>query len=179
MIPSVSKAGTCIPHPTPTQTERAVAESAIRDGVFVVKEICVISVRNEFSTNNVYDCEHYVFKPPDKYIDALIMRESQDQFGYKHGILWDYGASPYELFEQKLKSWVQNSHYFYVLGAQKQKWLETLIENAVPVIDMEQMRFYSPDNVEDFAKVRCPIREFHSKRRQFACAFQNAQQLKH
>ncbi|KAH0563775.1 hypothetical protein KQX54_006277 [Cotesia glomerata] len=132
----------------------------IPDGVFVVKEICVIQVHNESLTYNVYDCEHYVFRPPDKYINALIMRENQDQDGNKYGILWDYGASPYEFFEQKLKAWVQNARYFYVLGSQKHK-------------------FHSPDNVEDFAKVRCPIREFYSKRRRFACAFQNAQQLKH
>ncbi|KAH0558782.1 hypothetical protein KQX54_000556 [Cotesia glomerata] len=150
-----------------------------RHGVFVVKEICVIQVRNESLTYNVYDCEHYVFRPPEKYINALIMRENQDQDGNKHGILWDYGASPYEFFEQKLKVWVQNARYFYVLGSQKYKWLEHLIDNAVPIIDIEHMRFYSPDNVEDFAKVRCPIREFHSKKGGFACAFQNAQHLKH
>ncbi|KAH0537918.1 hypothetical protein KQX54_001718 [Cotesia glomerata] len=133
----------------------------VPDGEFVIKEVCVTSIGNQVSVNNVQECEHYVCQPPSKYINAMIMHENVDHYGKKHGILWDYGKVKYAIFEKKLKKWIKDARYFYVLGSEKQKWLTDLINDTVPLTDLKKMDPVDIACFDDLFLLRFSKRQIH------------------
>ncbi|CAD6216078.1 GSCOCG00011274001-RA-CDS [Cotesia congregata] len=145
------------------------------DGSFIVKELAVISLSDEvdfLSTAAVA-----TFEPPAEYTNEFMVLETKDFLLRSHGIRWDEGSFFHNELEEVLRETLKHKTYVYVLGEEKKHWLEKEINFSAEVIDLSKMRFIN--HLKDFDPIQpCLLRKNHSKKSNYACAYETVQRMK-
>ncbi|XP_053598606.1 rho GTPase-activating protein gacV-like [Microplitis demolitor] len=105
------------------------------DNNFIVKELSTISIHDD----NLVDATCLLFKSPFDQEDLTDSEKRQNDWltDYHHGLAWNSGIIPYENAKNILTIILQNITYIYVKGAMKKNWLDSVLDDKKPIIDLE------------------------------------------
>lgn len=141
-----------------------------KDNEFIYKEVAVVLPSREFYT--------FIIKPPYPVTNLTAKEYRQVRWlqNNYHGINWSDGITPLDVVHRFLIETLPSNSVVYVKGAEKTTWVSHLLNNSLPVWNVEDLGCESfsvlRNSVNPNSVIRCTSHWGY-------CALENVFLIKH